>query len=80
MCPNTGGARTYIRHGINGFLVDTRDEKTLRAELEAVLLAQPLLSEQVAAVRENAIDTVLRDYSIDGVGERFVDFYGRVLK
>lgn len=38
--PLNGGARTYIRHGTNGFLIDTRDALSLGRDLTAIVGSQ----------------------------------------
>ncbi|MBN1834445.1 MAG: glycosyltransferase family 4 protein [Spirochaetales bacterium] len=75
--PLRGGARRYLRHGVNGFLVDTTSAASLARDLEALL--GPLAVERVRALQENARETVRRDYSIQRVAEDFESLYGRVL-
>jgi glycosyltransferase involved in cell wall biosynthesis len=76
--PLKGGARTYIRHGINGFLIDTRDRGALENELAATVLGKHISPDQLTAIRENAIGTIRQHYSIETVAHRFADFYRRV--
>ena len=76
--PIRGGARTYIRHGINGFLVDTSDPVTLQSELNGTVLRDDIDSAQVDAIRRNAVRTAADRYSLEAIAGRFIDFYRRV--
>ncbi|MBN1836159.1 MAG: glycosyltransferase family 4 protein, partial [Spirochaetales bacterium] len=75
--PLRGGARRYLRHGVNGFLVDTTGVASLARDLEALLT--PLAMERVRALQDNARQTVRRDYSIQRVAGQFGSLYQRVL-
>ena len=55
--PIRGGARTYIRHGVNGYLVDTSNPDVLVSELNATALRTGLARAQVTAIRRNAART-----------------------
>ena len=76
--PMRGGARTYIRHGINGFLIDTSTRQTLQSELDATVLAGRLLPKQVTAISQNGVATVRERYSMESVAAQFAGFYERV--
>ena len=74
--PLRGGARRYLRHGVNGFLVDTSGPQALARDLEAVL--EGLSTDRVRALQANARDTVRRGYSIERMAERFDSLYRQV--
>jgi glycosyltransferase involved in cell wall biosynthesis len=77
--PVQGGAGGYIRHGINGFLIDTADSRTLESEMIATALNPALHASQRIAIGKNAVETVRQDFSIETMAHRFSRFYGRVL-
>ena len=74
--PLRGGARRYLRHGVNGFLIDTSGPDSLARDLEALLV--PLEPGRVRALQDNARETVRREYSIERVAEQFESLYRRV--
>jgi glycosyltransferase involved in cell wall biosynthesis len=73
--PISGGAGSYIRHGVNGFLIDTRSASTLTTELSATALAPDLRGDRAEQIRENARATIARDYSIERISKEFARFY-----
>jgi glycosyltransferase involved in cell wall biosynthesis len=75
--PLRGGARGYLRHGVNGFLVDTSGPQALARDLEAVLGG--MSTDRVRALQANARDTVRRGYSIERMAERFDLLYRQVM-
>jgi glycosyltransferase involved in cell wall biosynthesis len=77
--PLKGGAGTYIRHGINGFLIDTSSKQTLQAELEGLILGNRLSPSKAFAIGENAARTVSEQYSMETIAGEFADFYRRVI-
>lgn len=77
--PILGGAGTYIRHGVNGFLIDTRTASAIAAELTATVLAENLHGERVERIRENARATIARDYSVERIAGEFAHFYTEVM-
>jgi glycosyltransferase involved in cell wall biosynthesis len=77
--PINGGAKSYIRHGTNGFLVDTRDEKSLAKELKVMLEESPPSPSLARAISENAARTVKTRYSMERIAGEFARFYRRVI-
>jgi glycosyltransferase involved in cell wall biosynthesis len=76
--PLRGGPKTYLRHGVNGFLIDTRDTQVLRKELCALLNDQRLAETALHKLKQNARHTVERHYSLTAMAAEYADFYRRV--
>jgi len=76
--PLNGGARGYLRHGINGFLLDTRDSASLGRELSALLAQGWLETEKLEGLRAEAKRSVEENYSLKAMAEAYADFYGRL--
>ena len=76
--PLRGGPKTYLRHGVNGFLIDTRDAQVLRKELCALLNDQRLAETALRKLKQNARHTVERHYSLTAMAAEYADFYRRV--
>jgi len=76
--PINGGAGTYIRHGVNGFLIDTRTALTIAAELAATGLDPALRGDRAERIRANARETVAAGYSMERIAARFARFYAGV--
>ena len=76
--PIRGGARTYISHGINGFLVDTSDPGAMLLELYGTVLHSGMRPEQVDAIRRNAARTAAERYALETIAGKFAAFYRKV--
>ena len=76
--PLRGGAGSYIRHGVNGFLIDTQSDRSIADELESTLLATGMTSERARLIGERAAETVRNRYSVERIGEEFAAYYERV--
>jgi sucrose-phosphate synthase len=77
--PLRGGTRRYLRHGVNGFLIDTADASSLTRELSGLLAGPPLSAERVLAIQHNARETVRLEFSIEHVAGQFAALYKSVL-
>jgi L-malate glycosyltransferase len=76
--PIRGGAGSYIRQGINGFLVDTQNAESLGREEAAILRRLRNSGDRVENIKRAAVDTVRRDYSLKVMAGRHADFYRKV--
>ncbi len=72
---SVAGSREVIIDGLNGFIVDTHDRKTLAA-LIIKLLKNKKLRKKVA---ENAAFTIKEHYSWEKIAEKFITLYKRVI-
>jgi L-malate glycosyltransferase len=82
--PLNGGARTYLRHGNNGFLIDTRDALSLGRDLRAVLVntdGQGIPwwnSPGISRIKKRARQTVEEKYSLSAMASDYAGFYRRM--
>lgn len=76
--PLNGGARGYMRHGINGFLLDTRDSSSLGRELGALLAQGALEMDRLEGLRAEAKRSIEEGYSLKAMAAAYADFYERL--
>ncbi|TVQ36061.1 MAG: glycosyltransferase [Spirochaetaceae bacterium] len=76
--PLRGGPQTYLRHGINGFLIDTRDAGSLRRELCALLTAERTTTARLHEIKQQARRTIRERYSLAAMGREYERLYRRV--
>ncbi len=76
--PLRGGPKTYLRHGVNGFLIDTRDAQVLRKELCALLTRERTDCSALRALKHKARQTVEQQYSLTAMAAEYAEFYRRV--
>jgi glycosyltransferase involved in cell wall biosynthesis len=82
--PLNGGARTYMRHGTNGFLIDTRDALSLGRDLRSVLVnpdGQGIPwwnSPGISRIKKRARQTVEEAYSLTAMASEYAGFYRRM--
>jgi glycosyltransferase involved in cell wall biosynthesis len=77
--PLRGGAGNYIKHGINGFLIDTENSHTIATELQTLLFDQGIKPQSAVAISKNAKRTVETRYSMERIALEFSEFYRRVI-
>lgn len=77
--PLRGGAPAYIRHGINGLLLNTSSAAALTAELGALLQADSPVSGRLQAMAAAGRDTVRKRYSIARPAGEFAKVYSAAL-
>jgi len=80
LAPLRGGAVEYIRHGINGFLIDTGSADALGREIGTCIGRNFVSPERIRAIQLNAKNTVERKYSLEKIAGDFLDFYNTVLE
>ncbi|MDZ7794548.1 MAG: glycosyltransferase family 4 protein [Spirochaetia bacterium] len=80
MAPLKGGAQEYLHHGINGFLLDTGDPKSIGRDVCAYICKSGLQSPQWRAMQKNAAATIRRMYALENIAQKFADFYARVVE
>ncbi|HOI63057.1 MAG TPA: glycosyltransferase family 4 protein [Mesotoga sp.] len=75
IAPRRGGVKEYIKHGLNGFLIDTTSVETIKRYLVKILLDRDLSPRKMKMLAENGSRTVYRRYSISVVAGMFADIY-----
>ncbi len=78
LAPLKGGAGSYIRHGVNGFLIATESSESLEREMGRLLVCDRLTDKKARAIGKNAARTVETRYSMKRIAADFADFYRRV--
>jgi len=76
--PLNGGVRGYLRHGVNGYLVDTRDATNLQRELCALLRQGQFEADRLEGLRAEAQRNVEERYSLDAMSKAYADFYNKI--
>jgi glycosyltransferase involved in cell wall biosynthesis len=75
MAPINGGVKTYIKQGINGFLIDTKSWSSIANEAEKIIYKSDLSKETFQNIQENGRETVLKYYTMDKVSQEMLTFY-----
>lgn len=78
--PLNGGARGYLHHGVNGFLIDTRDASSLARELGLLLEAGALEPGRLEGLRAEAKRTVEDGFSLNAMAAAYAGFYRRMVQ
>lgn len=73
-----GGPRSYIAHGVNGYLIDTGTAAALRHELWTILVENRLQEPALQRLKAEARSTVERRYSLGAMADQYAAFYRRV--
>jgi glycosyltransferase involved in cell wall biosynthesis len=75
LAPRNGGVSSYVKHGNNGFLIDTRDCASLRRGMESVLDPGEGSGSRLHEIAEQGKRFVKRTFDIDRIGEGFSRYY-----
>lgn len=73
--PLKGGVKTYITHGVNGFLVDTSNASTLLAAVEKVIYHSHRSREDLEKIKARGQRTVLDHFSMEQIAQHFIALY-----
>ncbi len=76
--PIKGGVRTYLKNGINGFLINTINAKTMIQDIEKILYESGLTMDDYANICMKGHSTVVNRYSIEKIALSILDFYKKV--
>jgi len=79
IAPIEGGVKSYIRHGINGFLIKTGSVRDIRLGMESVLLSN---TSQISlrSAAQSGKRYVRSSFDVDRIGEMYSGFYQSLLK
>jgi len=75
VAPQVGGVSTYIRHGMNGFLINTATSETIKKDLEHILLEGNYSSEDLRKIADRGMKTVLNEYNLKRIASRYAQYY-----
>jgi glycosyltransferase involved in cell wall biosynthesis len=73
--PIKGGVKTYIAHGVNGFLVDTTNASTLLKAIEKVMYHSHRRHEDFEIIKDRGQRTVLDHFSMEEIAKHFITLY-----
>ncbi|KAF0092583.1 MAG: Uncharacterized protein FD141_767 [Fusobacteria bacterium] len=76
--PIKGGVRTYLKHGINGFFINTSSAKTMIQDIEKIIYESGLTIEDFEEICKKGHSTVIHRYSIERIALSILDFYKKV--
>lgn len=78
--PIKGGAKTYIKNGFNGYLIDTSSSDKICEEVEKVIYHSSNVKEHFSKIRKMGKNTVIDNFSIQKISKDFVKFYKNILE
>lgn len=76
--PQKGGVKTYLKHGVNGFLINTSEANSIIQDIENILYQSELTKEDYANICNKGRSTVINRYSIEKIALSILDFYKKV--
>lgn len=78
--PVKGGVKTYIRHGFNGFLVDTSNWSSLLKDVETILYQSNKSMKDFEDIQYRGQRTVLEKYSVKEIVNKLLVFYLQLIE
>lgn len=75
IAPINGGVKSYIKQGINGFLINTKSWSSIADEAEKIIYKSDITKERFRKIQENGKETVLKHYTMDKVSQEMLTFY-----
>jgi L-malate glycosyltransferase len=76
--PIRGGAKTYIKNGINGYLIDTSSPDQISGEVEKMIYNTASTEEDFSRIRNRGKKTAMDDFSIQKISKDFMAFYKNI--
>lgn len=73
--PTKGGVKTYMRHGENGFLIDTSNWETIAKEAENHIYDSKMDITEFKKIQAAGRKTVDENFSVKKISKEFVSFY-----
>ncbi len=73
--PIKGGAKTYLKNGVNGFFINTMNEFTIMTDLERIIYHSRLEPVDYRKIQHAGKHTVLNQFSIEEIAKHFVELY-----
>lgn len=78
--PIKGGAKTYIKNGFNGYLIDTSSSDKISAEVEKVIYDTSKIEKDFWKIREMGKNTAMDNFSIQKISKDLAEFYKNMLE
>ncbi|MCD4712021.1 MAG: glycosyltransferase family 4 protein [Clostridiales bacterium] len=75
IAPLNGGVKSYIKQGINGFLINTKSWSSIANESEKIIYKSDITKKRFCKIQENGKETVLNHYTMDKVSQEMLTFY-----
>ncbi len=73
--PERGGVSSYLKHGENGFLIDTHSVASMKEGLEKILLSKNFSHQKLFRIAEKGKTFAKETFSIDRMAAELTDFY-----
>lgn len=73
--PIKGGVKSYIKNGVNGFLIDTSSWESIAKETEKILYHSNINRGHFEKISNSGKKTVSQLFSIERIAEEFLAFY-----
>ena len=75
LAPIRGGVKSYINHGINGFLIDTSSWESIAKEAEKIIYDTKISKEEFEEIQLAGHNTVQECFSVKKIAKEFLSFY-----
>ena len=73
--PIKGGVKTYIENGVNGFLIDTSNWKTIATQSEEYIYDSKIDLKKFKRIQQAGKNTVEQFFSMEKISDKFLSFY-----
>lgn len=73
--PIKGGVKTYIKNGVNGFLIDTSNWKTIATQSEKHIYDSKIDLDKFKRIQQAGRNTVEQFFSMEKISDKFLSFY-----
>lgn len=75
IAPKEGGVKSYIKQGINGFMVNTQSWSAIAEEAEEIIYKSDISNEIFRRIQRKGRETVLKYFTMDKVSQEMLTFY-----
>jgi glycosyltransferase involved in cell wall biosynthesis len=79
LAPMLGGANQYLRHRVNGFLINTASSQGIGIDFTSYVYQFLSDKSVTAAIKTNASETIRQLYSLDAISKEFVSVYKKIM-
>jgi glycosyltransferase involved in cell wall biosynthesis len=75
IAPKDGGVKSYIKQGINGFVINTKSWSSIAEKAEEIIYKSDITNEMFHKIQEKGRETVLKYFTMDKVSREMLTFY-----